>query len=81
MELRTILLIAIFVGVYVSTNYVSKLYNKMRQPKKRKDKNKPIGELVQLVVKEDRHLTRQMVNSRNVIIEETDYTVKHADRP
>jgi len=81
MELRTTLMIAIFVGIFVTTHFVSKLYDQMRQPRRPKGKKKPLGELVRMDVQEDRHLNRQLVNRRNTIIEETDYTIRHVDQP
>lgn len=81
MELRTILFIAIFVGFFVNTHFVSRLYDDMRPPRKPKgEKKNPTASLVGFDLREDKLLTRQLVGRRNAILEETDYTLKE-NRP
>ena len=76
MELRTVLMIAVVVGFFVASQFVSRLYEKMRPPRRNKGKKNPSARLEALAVEEDKLLSRQLVNKRNTIIEETDFTLK-----
>lgn len=76
MEFRTIVMIAIFVGFFVTTHFVSKLYDQMRPPRRNKAKKNPTARLEVLTTEEDKLISRQLVNKRNTIIEETDFTLK-----
>ncbi len=77
MELRTILMIGVFVGFLVNTHFVSRLYEEMRPPRKPKGQKKnPAATLVGFEIQEDKRTSTQLVNKRNAIIEETDYTLK-----
>ncbi len=70
-------MIAVFVGFLVNTHFVSKLYDDMRPPRKPKGERKnPTASLAGFDLREDKLLARQLVNRRNTIIEEIDYTLK-----
>ena len=69
-------LISLFIGFYVGNNLTGNLFEKLRRGRpKPASENRYDRRKVTLTFQEDKLLRRQMVNAKNVIIREDDYTL------
>ena len=80
MDIRVILMIAVFVGFFVTTHFVANLYEEMRPPRQQKEKQALPARLETMAVQEDKRTTTQLVNRRNVILEETDWSYRRPEQ-